>query len=134
VKFINVDSDAQIIEYMETIKTCHPGECFGEVALTMNKPRFGTATVPLHLIEPCYLASLDKTAYETTFLNSNNELDQKMKAIERVFPNVPSNVLIRLSYNFQPKEYQHNEIVYQEGQLPDCFHMIVLGEVSIEAY
>jgi len=35
------------------------------------------------------------------FFNTTNELHLKMKAIERVFPNVPSNVLIRLSYNFQ---------------------------------
>jgi CRP-like cAMP-binding protein len=52
--------------------------------------------------------------------------------LHAAFPTVPQNILIRLSYNFIKKEYTYGEYVYHQGDQPDCFYLIISGEVSIE--
>lgn len=70
----------------------------------MNKPRYGTAKVAS---ETAFLASMDKVSYDLVFLNSTSEIESKLTALKNIFSSIPNDVLVRLSYNFQKREFDH---------------------------
>ena len=109
----------------EVIKICTSGEYFGESALLGSSARQEIAIVYSMFDQPCYCATLDYISYELVYVNTTKELDKKMKAIEKIFPHVPSNNLMRASLHFLQKEYVYGSYVYEEGQSPDFIHIIV---------
>jgi hypothetical protein len=101
--------DRQFLATNTKVASCGPGDCFGEVAVVMNKRRTATARVGT---APAFLATLDKTTYRAIFKSATSELDSKIRYLGGLLPTLGQPALIALSYEFLFREFTRGHCFY----------------------
>ncbi|CAD8097607.1 unnamed protein product [Paramecium sonneborni] len=105
------------------------GETFGELALSLNKPRFATIKAQSFQVILCSL-SKDNYAKMTNYMQ--RELNLKTNALATLFPKLSQNSLIRLAYLLQIQIFPKNHCIYKQGETATGFYILSDGEVKLE--
>ena len=112
------------------------GAFFGELALLHNKPRAGAIVTTSSTV----LLGLDRQTFQLS-QKSQMEERQNSKIISEtflagvsIFSDVPSHELVLIADLMYRKEFQANTPIARQGEMGDCFYIILRGQAfaSIE--
>jgi len=112
------------------------GAFFGELALLHNKPRAGAIVTTSSTV----LLGLDRQTFQLS-QKSQMEERQNSKIISEtflagvsIFSDVPSHELVLIADLMYRKEFQANTPIVRQGDMGDCFYIILRGQAfaSIE--
>lgn len=113
------------------IKILGEKDCFGELALSNNKPR--SATI-LALEDLCVL-TLSKQDFERDFAKMIKESHEKFAFFQKLFAmnqeESSSSALMRIIYYFNELKLPPNYTIFHQGDKAGSFYVIVRGEVEI---
>ena len=113
------------------IKILGEKDCFGELALSNNKPR--SATI-LALEDLCVL-TLSKQDFERDFAKMIKESHEKFAFFQKLFAmnqeESSSSALMRIIYYFNELKLPPNYSIVHQGEKASSFYVIVRGEVEI---
>ena len=116
------------------IKVLGEKDCFGELALSNNKPR--SATI-LALEDLCVL-TLSKQDFERDFAEIIKKSHEKFAFFQKLFAmnqeESSSSALMRIIYYFNELKLPPNYSIFHQGEKASCFYVIVRGEVEITKY
>lgn len=116
------------------IKTLTEKDCFGESALSTNKPRFATILA----IKDLKVLTLLKEDFERGFSKINQESQTKLDFFKKLFERnqneFSSNLLMRFIYYFHEQELAPNKIIFNQWDIPNDFFVIISGEIEISQH
>lgn len=109
-------------------------QCFGELAISNNKPR--TATILAN--EDLELLSITKNDFCNFFQKNINEFQKKVEFFGNLIKNIEgkdfknsSSSLMRFGYYFDFIEYSANRIIFLENDMSDGLYFIENGEIEV---
>lgn len=113
------------------IKILGPKDCFGELALSNNKPRSATIVA----VEELAVLTLSKEDFERDFSKMIKETQQKFdffhSLLETNQNETSSTLLMRVIYYFHEQFYGPNQLIFKENEEVKAFFIIVDGEIEI---
>ena len=113
------------------IKVLREKDCFGELALSNNKPRSATILA----LDELTVLTLKKQDFELDFENMIKESQEKFDFFQKLFEmnsnSSSSTSLMRLIYYFNEVEFQPNQVIFHEGDQSNAFYVIFNGEIEI---
>lgn len=106
------------------------GAFFGELALLHNKPRAGAVVTTTSTV----LLGLDRQTFQLS-QKTQTEEKQNAKLISEaflagvsIFSDVPSHELVLIADLMYRKEFQAGTPIVQQGDMGDCFYIILRGQ------
>lgn len=109
------------------IRVMYAGDFFGEIALTLSKPRIATITAR----ESLHLASLNKEDYNKIFENQIEEMNQKMKCFLSQFNTFSKDAIIKFTYEFKPINFNSHQIIFKQGDESNLVFLVKTGGVKL---
>lgn len=109
------------------IRVMYAGDFFGEIALSLSKPRIATITAR----EPLHLASLNKEDYNKIFENQIEEMNQKMICFLSQFNTVSKDAIIKFTYEFKPMNFNSNQIIFKQNEDSGYVYLVKSGCVKL---
>ena len=109
------------------IRVMYPGDYFGEVALTLSKPRIATVTAREHL----HVASLNKEDYNKIFEKQIEEMNQKMNCFLSQFNSFSRDAIIKFTYEFKLVNFMANQVIFKQGDESDFLCLMKTGCVKL---
>lgn len=113
------------------IKILGPKDCFGELALSNNKPRSATIVA----VEDLAVLTLSKEDFERDFSRMIKETQQKFDFFHNLLEinqnETSSTLLMRVIYYFHEEFYGPNQVIFKENEEANAFFIIVHGEIEI---
>lgn len=113
------------------IKVLSEKDCFGEVALSNNKPR----SASILALDDLSVLTLLKDDFERDFAKMIRESQEKFEFFQKLFEmnqnESSSSALMRVIYYFNELEMPPNQMIFHEGEKANAFYVIVRGEVEI---
>ena len=109
------------------IRTMYTGDSFGEIALTLSKPRIATITAS----EDLHLASLNKEDYNKIFENQIEDMDRKMSCFLSQFNSFSRDAIIKFTYEFKPINFNSNQVIFRQGDDSGLIYLVKSGCVKL---
>jgi CRP-like cAMP-binding protein len=109
------------------IRSMFAGDSFGEVALTLSKPRIASVTARENL----HLASLNKEDYNKIFEKQIEEMNQKMRCFLSQFNSFSKDAIIKFTYEFKPVNFTSNQVIFREGDDSNFVYLVKSGCVKL---
>jgi CRP-like cAMP-binding protein len=113
------------------VKTLHPGESFGELALKYDRDRLATVVCK----GETRLATLHRDIYRQTIdAVIADDVDEKKDFMMRValFEGLPFEVFSGIVYEMQKKSFHCGEVVYSEGAPAENIYFVKSGEIELQ--
>jgi len=109
------------------IRTMYTGDSFGEIALTLSKPRIATITAR----EDLHLASLNKEDYNKIFENQIEDMNRKMRCFFSQFNSFSRDAIIKFTYEFKPINFNSNQVIFRQGDDSSFIYLVKSGCVKL---
>lgn len=109
------------------IRTLYTGAYFGEIALTLSKPRIATITARENL----HLASLNKEDYNKIFENQIEEMNQKMRCFLSQFNSFSKDAIIKFTYDFKSINFHSHQSIFKQGDDANLVFLVKSGCVKL---
>ncbi|CAD8204785.1 unnamed protein product [Paramecium octaurelia] len=109
----------------------YSGQCFGDVALTSDKPRSATIIVSS---EKVYCLSMRRNDFKIIFQKSIQQARNTIEFFMRIFPGALQFNLSKFIQYLRPVVFQSKTILWQIGDEPQFFFIIVTGRVELYKY
>ena len=109
------------------IRSMYTGDFFGEIALTLSKPRIATITARENL----HLASLNKEDYNKIFENQIAEMNQKMHCFLSQFNSFSRDAIIKFTYEFKPINFNSHQVIFKQGDNSSFVYLVKSGCVKL---
>lgn len=115
------------IATMKKVRNMGPGNYFGEVALSTDKPRSASVIAA----EDVHVVSLTKRSYKAIFEASIRMLEMKAKFFEDFFNNCGKDLANKFAYVFKERTYEYGQVFYSEGDQANEVFLLKEGEVQV---
>lgn len=112
---------------MKRLRILGPGNIFGELALSTNKPRSASVIAA----EDISVVSLSKENFKIVFDLAIRAMKTKMEYFCNFFDQCAYDTVSRFAYIFQEKKYGFGHVLYQQGDPPNGVFMVKEGEVQV---
>ncbi|CAD8090487.1 unnamed protein product [Paramecium sonneborni] len=109
----------------------YSGQCFGDVALTSDKPRSATIIVSS---EKVYCLSMRRNDFKVIFQKSIQQARNTIEYFMKIFPGALQFNLSKFIQYLRPIVFQSKTVLWSIGDEPQFFLIIVSGSVELYKY
>ncbi|CAD8135659.1 unnamed protein product [Paramecium pentaurelia] len=104
------------------------GQCFGDVALTSDKPRSASLLV---ISEVMYCISINRQQYKQMCEKAIQEQNKTMELYQRILHGISQFSISKFIQNLRPISFVSQSILWEKGQEPQYLLIIMRGRVEI---
>ena len=104
-----------------------PGDSFGEIALTLSKPRIATCVAKGNL----HLASLNKDSYNKIFEKQVIEMNKKMNCFCSQFGAFSRDAVIKLTYDFKEMRVLSQSYIFKQNEKANMIYLLKSGCIKL---
>ncbi|CAD8087500.1 unnamed protein product [Paramecium sonneborni] len=104
------------------------GQCFGDVALTSDKPR--TASL-IAISDNLHCISINRNQYKMMCEKAIQEQSKTMGLYAKIFPGIQTFSISKFVQNLRPIKFASQSILWQKGDEPQYLFIILSGRVDI---
>ncbi|CAD8139354.1 unnamed protein product [Paramecium octaurelia] len=104
------------------------GQCFGDVALTSDKPRSASLLV---ISEVMHCISINRQQYKQMCEKAIQEQNKTMELYQRILHGISQFSISKFIQNLRPISFVSQSILWEKGQEPQYFLIIMKGRVEL---